>query len=54
MGGVGGGGADGLGKVQNIPGREKFGGLAFKKIPASCIDLQVYNLPQFRNGAKNV
>ena len=37
MGAGGGGAADGLGKVQNILGREKFGGLALKKFlhPAS-------------------
>ena len=46
-----GGGGGGLGEIQNIPGREKLGGLALKKIPAPCIDLQVFTIrPNFSMG----
>ena len=46
-GGGGGEGEGGLGEVKNIHGRAKFRGLGLKRIPASCIDLQVYNPHQF-------
>ena len=44
LGGGGGAAEGGLGEVKNIHGRAKFPGLGLKRIPASCIDLQVFTI----------